>query len=154
MIRITHPPHPLFGQTLEVINPRREKEETLWIVRLSDGSRTQLPSAWTNHPFGSVPTDRCRSGGRATPNALRQLSDLIANLVQRATSVDARLNHSLEGGVNERATTFVRPGRTAMDRPDLATDSQGETKTDNNDPGRDGPQHCDASHPSGKGKKK
>src|SRR5438093_12443007 len=70
-IRITNPIHPLRERTLEVVYSRRQGRETHWIVRLPDGSCAQIPSAWTDHPRGVVPTERLRAGGRATPSRLR-----------------------------------------------------------------------------------
>src|SRR5207247_9674074 len=70
-IRITNPIHPLRERTLEVVYSRRQGRETHWIVRLPDGSCAQIPSAWTDHPRGVVPTERLRAGGRATPESLR-----------------------------------------------------------------------------------
>jgi len=82
-IRVTHPPHPLFGQTLEVVQHRRAGGQTSWIALLPDGSRIGLPSYWTDHPVGRAPVPRMRSGGRATPEALRELAALLDALASK-----------------------------------------------------------------------
>ena len=88
-ICITHPPHPLFGQRLAVVHPRHERDATHWVLRLQDGSRIQIPSSWTDHPVGQVPIQRIRPGGRATPDALRDLLALLRALVGPARIPDA-----------------------------------------------------------------
>src|SRR3989442_15454637 len=80
-IRITKPIHPLRERTLEVVYSRRQGRETHWIVRLPDGSCAQIPSAWTDHPRGVVPTERLRARRRVTPRSLRHLIEMLCRLV-------------------------------------------------------------------------
>src|SRR5437867_7756861 len=76
-IRITNPIHPLRERTFQVIRSRRVGRETHWVVCLPDGSCVQIPSSWTDHPRGVVRIERLRTGGRATPESLRNLIQLL-----------------------------------------------------------------------------
>lgn len=129
-IRITHPPHPLFGQALKVIQPRREWDETHWVAQLPDGSRIQLPSSWTDHPVGQVPTQRIRPGGRATPDALRDLISLLRTLVAPARTPHAWTHVPSKGGQHEQATPSVRATVSNLGPPDLAADGSRQTPPD------------------------
>ena len=79
-VRVTHPPSPLFGQSLPVVCPRREQDETYWICRLPDGSTIRLPMGWTDHPEASAAAPAVWTGGRATPRSLRALISLLSAL--------------------------------------------------------------------------
>jgi hypothetical protein len=87
-VRITHAPHPLVGQTYEVVGLRREGGETSCDVLLADGSRLRLPAHWTDHPAGGARS--ARSNARATPDALRDLLGLVRALVSSREAVNAQ----------------------------------------------------------------
>ena len=53
-----------------------------WIVRLPDGTCTQIPSSWSDHAVGDIPIEKLRAGGLATPESLRSLIQLLANIVR------------------------------------------------------------------------
>ena len=137
-IRIIHPPHPLFGQTLEVICPRREAEETFWIAQLKDGSGISLPSSWTDHPLEKRPVQRIRAGTRATPSALRGLADLLEVLVSGSPVFHNRSRDSVVGGHDERATSSFRMESGGLGRKRLESSWSPQTPRDSFDPGRDG----------------
>lgn len=118
-IRVIHPPHPLFGQTLEVIRPRREAEGTYWIARLKDGSRISLPSSWTDHPVDKRPVQRIRAGGHATPSALRDLADLLEVIVLGSPLFHNRSRDSYKGGHDERTTVSLRMEGTELGSKDM-----------------------------------
>ena len=137
-IRITHPPHPLCGQTLSVIQRRREIEQSYWIVRLPDGSGVQLPAEWTDHPLGLPSSAKVYVGGKATPRALRDLIDLITGLAHRTAAGNGRPNDHAKGGNDEQPAASIRNAGNGADSEDLAaTQRQGQT-TDRHHPGPDG----------------
>ncbi|MCH7665642.1 MAG: hypothetical protein IH936_06925 [Acidobacteria bacterium] len=107
-IRITHPPHPLFGQRLKVLQPRREGGETFWIAGLADGSRIRMPSRWTDHPVDGAPVPRFRSGARVTPQALRELTELLSQLASAPAVPDARPGYRRKGDRDERTAVSLR----------------------------------------------
>src|SRR4030043_1641781 len=132
------PPHPLFGQTLEVICPRRGAEETCWIAQLKDGSGISLPSSWTDHPLEKRPVQRIRAGTRATPSALRGLADLLEVLVSGSPVFHNRSRASVAGGHDERATSSFRMESGGLGRKRLESSWSPQTPRDTFTPGRDG----------------
>ena len=137
-IRIIHPPHPLFGQILEVIGPRRGAEETCWIAQLKDGSRISLPSSWTDHSVESRRVQRTDAGTRATPSALRGLADLLEVLVSGPPVFHNRSRDSVVGGHDERATSSFRMESGGLGRKRLESSWSPQTPRDTFTPGRDG----------------
>jgi hypothetical protein len=118
-IRITRQSHPLCGQSVEVLRRRRLAGETHWIVRLPDGTASQIPSSWTDYPVGQVPIETMRSGCRATPESLRKLISLVECLVPPNPLKDACPNISSSGGQHGQAVIPIRSpncdmGATAM----------------------------------------
>ena len=114
-IRITNPIHPLRERTVDVIYSRRQGRETHWVVRLPDGSSAQIPSAWTDHPRGVVPRERLRTGGRATPESLRNLIHLLTSLFGSSPEMAARPCMASTGDQHEQATASVRwPPRASL----------------------------------------
>src|SRR5213593_3922972 len=114
-IRITNPIHPLRERTLEVVYSRRQGRETHWIVRLPDGTCAQIPSAWTDHPRGIVPTERIRVGGRATPESLRELVALLASLIRLTPDPTACPCMASTGEEpHEQATASIRSPHVGM----------------------------------------
>ena len=107
-LRITYPPHPLVGQSCNVVGHRREGGRTYWVIELVDGSRLRVPSFWTDHPVGGDPQPALRLGGRATPQALHNLARLIQHLALCAAPGDAQLHSDTIGDADARATQPIR----------------------------------------------
>ena len=102
------------------------------------GSRIQVPSSWTDHPVGQVPMQRIRPGGRATPDALRDLISLLRTLVAPARTPHAWTHVPSKGGQHEQATPSVRATVSNLGPPDLAPDGSRQTPPDPLDDCRDG----------------
>jgi hypothetical protein len=76
---VTHPFHPLYGGTYEVVDRRRCHEEYLYLE--VDGERVQrLPVGWTS--LGGVDPFVQRSAGRSLfrVDDLLRLSELVAEI--------------------------------------------------------------------------
>jgi hypothetical protein len=129
-VRITSQPHPLYGQSVEVLRRRRQNSETHWIVRLPDGTAAQIPSSWTDHPAGQAPIETLQSGSRATPEALRKLISLVECLVPPDPMKDARSCVSSPGGQHEQATHPVRSSHPDMGATAMGSDRCGEASPD------------------------
>ena len=118
-IRITHSLHPLCGERLDVVSHRRQASEMHWIVLLPDGSRNQIPSSWTDHPAGLIPSDIFQTGGRATPESLRDLIMMLDSLVTAPAIQDACACVPSEGDQHEQATHPIRSEHPASGMADL-----------------------------------
>ena len=103
-LRITYPPHPLAGSALKVVGHRREGDRIYWVVELVDGSHLRVPSFWTDHPTSADPLPRPQLGTRATPQALRELAEVIEHLAPRSSPPDARAHPNNAGQGDARAT--------------------------------------------------
>jgi hypothetical protein len=129
-IRITNPIHPLRERTLDVIYSRRQGRETHWVVRLPDGSCAQIPSAWTDHPRGVVSIERLRTGGRATPESLRSLIQLLTSLFSPSPKLAAQPCMASTGDQHEQATASVRCPARGMGAGAMGSHPFGETPRD------------------------
>ncbi|MBC8417119.1 MAG: hypothetical protein H8E10_00820 [Desulfobacterales bacterium] len=74
---ITYPPHPLFGKRLKVVGRRAKEKNIFWRVVLPDGSRTDMPSSWTDHSVQNSSSVSSAWITRTTPKALRDLISLM-----------------------------------------------------------------------------
>jgi hypothetical protein len=52
-VTVTHPGHPLFGQTIQVIGIMRRKFNPYLFFRLKDGSTATIDIEWTDHEANS-----------------------------------------------------------------------------------------------------
>ena len=143
-IRITNPIHPLRERTLEVVYSRRQGRETHWIVRLPDGSCAQIPSAWTDHPRGVVPTERLRAGGRATPESLRHLIGLLGSLVDPTPDPAACPCMGCPGDPHEQATASIRSPNPSVGAGTLESHRCAETPGDSQHSGEHGQSFTDS----------
>ena len=107
-VRVTYPPHPLFGKSLEVIKGYRRDGDVHWIVVLPDRSHTAIKCSWTDHPDRCVPERTILTDGRACPRVLRNLLKLLEHLVGSSTSIQSRSDVPRGGNEHERATSNVR----------------------------------------------
>ena len=113
-ICITYPPHPLCGKRLKVVGRRSKEKNILWRVVLPDGSRTYIPSSWTDHSV-QVPSSVSSVWiKRTTPKALREFIALVETLVSRTSSCKACSEIIFEGGKNERADGAFRDSKECL----------------------------------------
>jgi hypothetical protein len=77
---VTHPGHPLAGQTVEVFRSyRRNNEQADWDISLPDGSRAFLPQDWTE-----TAAIRASAGSRELDAyALLNLAKIVTELQER-----------------------------------------------------------------------
>jgi hypothetical protein len=80
-VRITHPFHPGYGQSLEVLRRERRWGEDHVVYLAATGHTAWLPAAWTSLA-GS--TQRCSPDGEAAQFRVDDLIEL-AELVARVT---------------------------------------------------------------------
>ena len=76
-IQVTHPSHPLTGQTVEVVRPyRRKDDQTYWDIALPDGTRAFLPETWTEPGEAGEPSPPTELDAQV----LLQLARMVAQL--------------------------------------------------------------------------
>lgn len=101
MVRITHPTHPLRGQSFATVQHQRQENGSLFEIQLANGERRLIPVDWTDQipPLVTLPEARF----------------LLANLLSVRQRVDELLpackesfilpqdNTEIEGGSNDTA---------------------------------------------------
>lgn len=137
-VRVTHPPHPLFDQVLQVVGLRREGGQTYCDVLLADGSRLRLPADWTDHRAGRSRCARCAACTRTTPGALRELLCLLRALVNSNAAKDAQRRPVNQGDDDARAVPAVRNRATPLGAASVASARPRDAKQNHRDSGRDG----------------
>lgn len=96
VVRITHPAHPLRGQSFPVV--RQSKENALWVeIQLANGEGRLIPLDWTDQssPIVTLPETRFLL---ANLLALRQRVDSLLQTAQESDILP--LNHT-RGGSDE-----------------------------------------------------
>jgi len=78
-ITITHPHHPLNGQTLELIGVLRGPNSRL-IVKMPDGSRAQVVRDWTDYAQLSGDVELPAASHLLPVEGLRELIKIIAQV--------------------------------------------------------------------------
>jgi hypothetical protein len=79
-IQVTHPGHPLAGQTVTVFRSyRRNNEQADWDISLPDGSRAFLPQDWTE----TAAIGACAGSQELDAYALLNLAKIVAELQER-----------------------------------------------------------------------
>ena len=76
-VRITHPAHPLRGQSFPVIPQQKQKHPHLIQIRLADDERRFIPLAWTDQ----VPPPISRPGARFLLEKLLALRQKVNGLL-------------------------------------------------------------------------
>ena len=110
---ITHPAHPLRGQSFPIIQAKKQKNSDLIQIELADGERRSIPLDWTDQvsPVITVP------GTRFLPTKLlllRQQLDGLLPLIEE-TSTLPQTDKQIEGGSDEipQANHLVGTNRSA-----------------------------------------
>ena len=110
-ICVTYPPHPLYEKRLKVVGRRSKERTVFWRVVLPDGSRTYIPSSWTDHSVQGFSSVSRAWVARTTPKALREFIALMQSLVSYTSSCKACSEIPFEGGEDEQADGAFQDGQ-------------------------------------------
>jgi len=102
-----------------------------------------MPCQWTDHPESGAPSHKIYTGERATPNALRDLIEVICGLAHRSASSNADAIDGQQGGTDDPAAASLRTSADEADEQDLATTRAQEQAADHHPSGSDGPGNGD-----------
>lgn len=114
-VRITHPAHPLRGQSFRVVPHQKQKKEGWTEIELSDGERRYIRLDWTDQ----VPKRVTLPEGRFLPDKLlwlrQELNGLLSLLAERGTLPPK--DRQLKGGSDElpKGGHMVNSARKATD---------------------------------------
>jgi len=89
IIQISHPCHPLVGQTIEVVRPyHRKEDQTYWDISLPDGTRSFLPETWTVQGQATCSPPTNELDAHALLNLARMVAELRGQSCQKGGLCD------------------------------------------------------------------
>jgi hypothetical protein len=97
-IQISHPCHPLVGQTVEVLRPyRRKDDQSYWDISLPDGTRSFLPETWTLQGQATCSPALTELDAHALLNLARLVAELHGQSYQKGGPCDEQPAPAVEG---------------------------------------------------------
>jgi hypothetical protein len=123
-IQISHPCHPLVGQTVEVVRPyRRKDDQTYWDISLPDGTRSFLPETWTLQEQTSRSPALTELDAHALLNLARLVAELRGQSCQKGAPCDEQPASAVEPVLSgESAASDPLTGRS---QPETTLQSSG-----------------------------
>ena len=116
-VTVTHPAHPLVGQTLSVVRFHRNAEGGEWIVHFPEGANGAVSTAWTDHRRGQTEGARETAGrAKATSSALRELCRLLSHVV----GAQARAHETETQSTKTSSAGSIRSDGRALDSGPVA----------------------------------
>jgi hypothetical protein len=121
-VRITHPAHPLRGQSFPTVQHRRQENSHLIEIQLADGERRFIPLEWTDQALPTVTLPGSRF--------------LLANLLSLRRRLDGILQTIEEAGILPQNETQIKGGSNEFPEPvHVVETDRCSTCADHNHPG-------------------
>ena len=119
---ITHPAHPLRGQSFPIVQHQKQKNIHLTEIELADGRRRFIPLEWTDQAPPTVTLPDARF--------------LLANLLLLRQRLDGLLQVVEESSILPQDDTQIEGGSSGFPEPiHLVGTDRGSTRADHSHPG-------------------